>query len=69
MNDSDSVWRWVHQKYGMSWIVQILHSFSKNRCTLLAVPEDVQFNQQNNKTYDLQCTNINNNNQLYKNLL
>ena len=24
MNDIDDVWRWVHQNYGMSWIVQKL---------------------------------------------
>ena len=26
MNESDEVWRWLHQKYGMSQIIQIFHS-------------------------------------------
>ena len=35
MNDIDEVWRWVHQKYGMSQIVQKLHSILKTDLILL----------------------------------
>ena len=35
MNNSGAVWTWVHQKYGMSQIVQELHSLEKNSFTLL----------------------------------
>ena len=30
INESDEVWRWLHWKYGMSQIVQNLHSIKKN---------------------------------------
>ena len=29
INESDEVWRWVNLKYGMSWIIQKLHSTKK----------------------------------------
>ena len=35
INESDEVWRWSHWKYGMSQIVQNLHSIKKKSFTLL----------------------------------
>ena len=33
MSVSDEVWRWVHWKYGMSQIVQNVHSIKINNCS------------------------------------
>ena len=44
MNDSDEVWRWVHQKYVIIPIVQKLHSTGKYICSYLAVANDIWLN-------------------------
>ena len=50
------VWMWLHQKYGMSQIRKTFYSFKTNNSSYLSDPGDGQLNQQNNETYDLQCT-------------
>ena len=49
MNVSDVVWMLVHQKYGMSQIVQIMYSVETNNLFYLTVPGDGRFNWQNNE--------------------
>ena len=61
MNESNAVLSWVHQKYLMSQIMQKLNSI-KNKCTHLAVTNDVQLNRRNNKTYGMKYTNSSSNN-------
>ena len=41
-------------------------NMSGKKCTSFSVRHDGRLNWQNNKTYDLQCTNSNNSNQSYK---
>ena len=57
MNINDEVWMWVHQKYGMSRIVQKFYSLKTNNWSYLTVPGNVQLNRQNNETCDLQLKN------------
>ena len=40
MNESDALWRWVHQKYEMSQIIQKLLSIKNNHCYYLDVTDD-----------------------------
>ena len=54
---SDEVWMWVHWKYGMSGIVQKMHSFETNNWSYLTVPDNNQLNRWSNETYYLQWTN------------
>ena len=51
------VWIWMHQKYLMSLIVRKLFSVESKYCTYTAVHLGGWMNQQNNETYNLQCTN------------
>ena len=44
MNDSDEVWRWVHQKNVIIPLVQKLHSTGKYICSYLAVANDIWLN-------------------------
>ena len=54
----------------MEWVESYENCIQpKNKCTYLDVPDSVILNQQNNKTYDLQYTNIKNNNRSYKHAL
>ena len=56
LNVRNEVWIWVHQKYGMSRIIQKLHSVETKKITYVAVPEDGRLNWKNNETNDLICT-------------
>ena len=49
MNESDEVWRWLHQKYVMVRIVWKLYSFETNKCIYLDVPGNGKLNWQNNE--------------------
>ena len=60
-------WEWCSMKVSAPKIChELIHTkieFNKKyKCSYLAVPDDVWYNWQNNKTYDLQYTNSNNNN-------
>ena len=48
---------WVHQKYGISWIIRKLYSVESNDCTYLTVHNNDGMNRWNDVTYDLKCTN------------
>ena len=48
IDDSDEVWMWVHQKYGMGLILQNFYPFETKTISYLAVPYNDQLNQFNN---------------------
>ena len=55
MNDSDEVWRWLHEKYGMSRIIQNVHSI-KNSYSYLAITDNVRLNRKIVMKYEGEST-------------
>ena len=52
----------MHQNFVFIQSIYKFNSLETEKCTYLSIPDYVQLNQQNNKTYDLQYTKSNNNN-------
>ena len=49
MNDSDEVWKWVNQNYGICLVVRKFYWVERKKHTHLTVPGDVRLNWQNNE--------------------